>query len=135
MLLVSSSRGRWIIPKGWAREGEGPAAAAREALEEAGIAGVLDDEPVGRFAYVKRDPDMVSRGQVIIHLLLVRVEHKNWKEQSKRRRLWVSPREGMELADDQGLRDLLRRLNWRNIEARIRAEGHKGYRQRKTGGR
>lgn len=48
VLLVTSSNGNWILPKGWPIRGEdGPGTALHEAWEEAGVVtGKVSDEPV-----------------------------------------------------------------------------------------
>src|SRR5580698_9776099 len=55
ILLITTRRTRrWIVPKGWPIEGLSPSAsAAREALEEAGISGEMQAEPIGFFHYFK----------------------------------------------------------------------------------
>jgi phosphohistidine phosphatase len=49
VLLVTSRKGtRWVLPKGVVEPDLSPAAsAAKEALEEAGVRGPIDDEPLG----------------------------------------------------------------------------------------
>jgi 8-oxo-dGTP pyrophosphatase MutT (NUDIX family) len=53
ILLVTTRRsGRWIVPKGWPIDGCSPReCAAREAMEEAGVLGVIAAEPIGDFPY------------------------------------------------------------------------------------
>lgn len=53
--LISSRNGRrWIIPKGCMEGGcTSGEIALQEAWEEAGLAGILGDEPVGSFTYQK----------------------------------------------------------------------------------
>jgi 8-oxo-dGTP pyrophosphatase MutT (NUDIX family) len=116
ILLVSSSRGRWIIPKGWPKVGEGAEAAAREAFEEGGITGRLVEEPLGRFDYIKRVPGRVARHHVIVHLLVVSTQHPKWPERPKRNRLWATPEEVFALIEDPDLRSFLRRLDWQEIQ-------------------
>ncbi len=60
MLVSSRETKRWIIPKGWPMSGRsGAAAAAIEAMEEAGLLGIIAEEPCGHFTYSKR----FSRGE------------------------------------------------------------------------
>ena len=59
VLLVSSSAGRWILPKGWPMRGrtEGEAA-LREAWEEGGVArGRVERRPLGEYMAIKRTPE------------------------------------------------------------------------------
>ena len=58
MLITSRDTGRWVIPKGW--QGAGLAAqhsAEREAREEGGLVGRIDDRPIGQYRYKKRLAD------------------------------------------------------------------------------
>src|SRR3954470_23354950 len=55
LLVTSRETKRWVIPKGWPIKGRRPhVAAAREALEEAGLVGRVDKEPIGTYRYNKR---------------------------------------------------------------------------------
>ncbi len=55
LLLVRSSSGKWTFPKGKVDSGETPAhAAAREALEEAGVTGDVAEEPLTTYRHLKR---------------------------------------------------------------------------------
>jgi 8-oxo-dGTP pyrophosphatase MutT (NUDIX family) len=69
-LLVRTRNGeRWTFPKGGCESGEAPAAAAaREALEEAGAAGRVIGEPIGSYRY--------GDDQVTAFLLLVETAGK-----------------------------------------------------------
>jgi ADP-ribose pyrophosphatase YjhB (NUDIX family) len=58
LLITSLTTKRWIIPKGWLAEGLTAAeAAAREALEEAGVTGKITSQPIGSFHYLKERKD------------------------------------------------------------------------------
>ena len=55
LLITSLGTKRWIIPKGWPIEGlKPPDSAAGEAMEEAGVVGVVGRESIGSFLYEKR---------------------------------------------------------------------------------
>jgi 8-oxo-dGTP pyrophosphatase MutT (NUDIX family) len=55
LLISSRETRRWILPKGWPMKGRKPhAAAAQEALEEAGVVGKIGKDPVGIYHYIKR---------------------------------------------------------------------------------
>jgi 8-oxo-dGTP pyrophosphatase MutT (NUDIX family) len=63
LLVTSRDTGRWIIPKGWPAKRKSPhKAAAREALEEAGVIGRISRRPLGAFSYKKR----LKSGKVVI---------------------------------------------------------------------
>jgi len=76
LLVRTSSGARWTFPKGGCDRGETlPAAAAREALEEAGAIGRVVDEPLARYAY---------RGDMVDAFLLVvdatDAPQEDWRE-------------------------------------------------------
>lgn len=93
MLVTSRGTGRWIIPKGWPMKRKTPhAAAAREALEEAGVVGRIGKEPIGSFTHQKQ----LKEGQVLlceVHVFPLEVTHqrKTWPEKGKRDVQWFSP--------------------------------------------
>jgi phosphohistidine phosphatase len=55
VLLVTSRKGkRWVLPKGVVEPDLTPAVSAeKEAMEEAGVRGAVDDEPLGTYEYRK----------------------------------------------------------------------------------
>jgi 8-oxo-dGTP pyrophosphatase MutT (NUDIX family) len=110
ILLVTTRRsGRWIVPKGWPIGGCSPReCAAREAMEEAGVLGVIGAEPIGTFPY---DKQRKSGGAVPcrVEVFPLRVTHqlRNWPEKSARETRWCSVDEALLRADDPGLRRLI----------------------------
>ena len=82
MLVTSRGTGRWIIPKGWPMKRKAPhAAAAREALEEAGVVGQIDKQPIGSFSHEK----LLKKGETIVcdvQVFALEVTHqrKTWRE-------------------------------------------------------
>ncbi|MFZ0840214.1 MAG: NUDIX hydrolase [Xanthobacteraceae bacterium] len=113
VLLVTSRRtGRWIIPKGWPIKRKPPhAAAAQEALEEAGVVGEVRRRPIGSYQYEKR----LKTGQAIVckvqvFPLEVKQQEKTWPEKGKRQVKWFSPEDAASRVDDGVLRDLIRKL-------------------------
>ena len=80
LLITSRDTGRWVVPKGWEMAGKKPwIAAGIEALEEAGVSGPVQNEPLGRYRYSKimkdgsalrcdvRGPDRGSRSTSPAH--------------------------------------------------------------------
>jgi 8-oxo-dGTP pyrophosphatase MutT (NUDIX family) len=108
LLITSRETGRFIIPKGWPMKRlTDPAAAAREAYEEAGVAGKIKRRPVGPYLYRKRVARRFELIKVTVYALEVQVEHANWPEKSARQLRWVSREEAAALIDEPGLVKLI----------------------------
>src|SRR5688572_23135376 len=94
MLVTSRKTRRWIIPKGWPQpQQEDHAAAAQEALEEAGVLGTSYAESVGSYVYQKRRRTGAIAVRVRVYLLAVTEELADWPERQKRERAWLTPAE------------------------------------------
>jgi len=104
--LVSSRSGkRWVIPKGCLEPGKTTGEIAlQEAWEEAGLTGVLDNQPVGSYVYEK----FGSQHHVTVFLMQVTEEAEEFPERSFRERCWHTPAQALERVEDQGLREVLR---------------------------
>ena len=89
VLLVASRRnGRWGIPKGRIEAGEtSRAAAAREAMEEAGVRGRVSIGAVGSFLYTKDSIDLSYH--LSVHLLEVHETFSDFPERQSRSLLWA----------------------------------------------
>lgn len=108
LLVTSRETRRWIIPKGWPEKGmKDSAAAAREALEEAGIVGTISRRPIGRYRYFKRTLDSFQPCEVAVYRLDVEGEQPTWHEQDERQRAWFSPQVAAHLVDEPELKQLL----------------------------
>lgn len=111
LLITSRDTGRWIVPKGWIEKGEdGPAAAIREAWEEAGLVGeLLAGGPVGHYRYVKqrtqRDDAVCD---VDVYLIKLIREDDSWPEKGQRRRKWFPVATAIGLVGEDGLKDVIR---------------------------
>lgn len=111
LLVTSRETQRWIIPKGWPMRGRSDArAAAQEAVEEAGVRGRVRSKPIGSYHYLKRRPDGADDCEVAVYLLQVAEELDAFPEMAERQRQWFSLAEAAEIADDEGLREILRRF-------------------------
>lgn len=78
--------------------GESPAAvAAREAREEAGVAGVIDPVPVAWVVVRKRASDLSRGGATRTPVFALEVEHEGTPDEAWRHPTWMSA-EGSELA-------------------------------------
>lgn len=110
VLLVTSSEGRWILPKGWPIEGQtGAETALQEAWEEAGVK-KCNGKPVaiGGFDCVKTLNDG-SDVPCRISIYAVEVDKivKSYPEKDRRKRRWVPIAKARELVSDEGLRNIL----------------------------
>ncbi len=113
VLLVTSSSGRWILPKGWPIEGKSPAEAAlTEAWEEGGVRrGKAARKPLGAYMALKR----TAQGDDLpclhrVYAIKVRDLADDFPEAHRRDRAWVSPEKAAEMVDEEGLRDILRQF-------------------------
>lgn len=108
MLVSSRETRRWIIPKGWPMAGRSAsAAAAIEAMEEAGLLGVMSETPFGSFRYAKR----FSRGEelcrVEVYPMRVSRQRAQWPEKTERETQWFPVAEAITLVSDPELADLI----------------------------
>ncbi len=109
LLVTSRETRRWVTPKGGRMAGRTDAwSAAQEALEEAGVEGVVSEAPIGTFRYLKVLKRRAPRWCVVaVHALEVRVEHPVWQEQAERQRVWVSRDEAVRRVDEPDLKALI----------------------------
>lgn len=113
VLLVSSSRGRWILPKGWPIRGQSSAETAmQEAWEEGGVRKAKAGKtPLASYRGIKRfDDGKEIPCKTKVFMLRVRQMADDFPESGRRKRIWVSPRKAAKLVDDPGLARLLRDL-------------------------
>jgi 8-oxo-dGTP pyrophosphatase MutT (NUDIX family) len=116
-LVTSRSGKRWVIPKGMMEPGKTAGQIAlQEAWEEAGLTGVLEQEPIGTYQYDKYG------GTCFVTVFLLRVTGvaDDWPEKGSRQRCWVSPAQALGLLTDRGLREILRGTS-REDGAKLRA--------------
>lgn len=105
VMLVTSRKGKhWILPKGIVEPGLTPrASAAKEALEEAGVAGDMAAEPLGSYRHRKWG----GTCDVDVYPLRVRHEMDDWPESGIRRRRWQPLATALRQVDDAGLRAVI----------------------------
>lgn len=115
-LLVTSRRtGRWIFPKGSISSGMTAwDSAAKEALEEAGVEGLVSPEAIGSYQIF----DKGVLVDVAIFPLRVEVQHDSWDEMDQRLRHWVLLPEARRLLADRALVRIAETL-----EHQLKAEG------------
>ncbi|WP_315925194.1 NUDIX hydrolase [Mesorhizobium sp. SP-1A] len=108
MLVTSRQTRRFILPKGWPMKGKsGRKAAAVEALEEAGVDGIMLRQPAGTYSYWKRLARHFVRVDVTVYLLEVTQELADWQEKKRRRRAWLSAKDAALLIDEPELSTLV----------------------------
>jgi uncharacterized protein len=109
LLVTSRDTGRWVLPKGNVEPGEtATAAAAREAAEEAGVAGRIGNSSIGSFRYSKRGGDgSVAQLTVAVYPLAVVTEAADWPERKERERRWFTRAEAAAVVDEDELAELI----------------------------
>jgi 8-oxo-dGTP pyrophosphatase MutT (NUDIX family) len=110
LLITSRQTQRWIIPKGNIDFHMSPyAAAAQEALEEAGAVGEIARQPLGVFRYCKTlragSPVMAK---VAVFPLRVVTLLDDWQESDWRRRQWFSQFAALDVVHEPELREIIR---------------------------
>jgi 8-oxo-dGTP pyrophosphatase MutT (NUDIX family) len=112
LLVTTLNAKRWIVPKGWPIPGRTPPeCAAHEALEEAGLIGDMDSEPLGAFSYDKtsRTGDVLSCN-VLLFPLAVKKQRRVWAEKDQRQTRWCSVEEALERVANAELRSLIEKF-------------------------
>lgn len=113
ILMVTSSNGRWILPKGWPMPGKtGRDVALIEAWEEAGVRkGKASSQAVLTFDNIKRSKRRgVFFTRVAVHTVAVTKTAKDFPEADIRDRRWLTEAQALHLASDTALRDAIRDL-------------------------
>ncbi|WP_156379375.1 NUDIX hydrolase [Rhizobium sp. Root149] len=107
MLITSRSGRQWIIPKGWPIAGRSEyCSATQEALEEAGVIGIVAAAAIGEFEYATRkEPQM--RRRVRVFPLEVRGTLVRWQECAERKRRWFTLEEAVTTVSNNDLAALI----------------------------
>ena len=113
LLITSLNSKRWILPKGWLMEGLSAAeSAAREAFEEAGVAGKIGGKPIGSYHYLKEKKDGGGVPcRVDVFALQVTAQMEAWPEKGAREIAWLPLKQAAVRVSEPGLRELLRTFN------------------------
>lgn len=107
LLVTSRDTGRWVLPKGNIETGETlAAAAAREAVEEAGASGAVASIAIGSYRYAKRDGAAGERS-VAVFALRVHDLAADWPERKVRERQWFSRAQAAKLVEEADLAALI----------------------------
>ena len=113
VLLITSSRGRWILPKGWPISGlDSWETALQEAWEEAGVrAGKPWRKPLTSYETVKKHDSGLERDCTVwVYPVKVAEMRKAYPEADRRERVWLSIPEACAQAGDPGLCDVLQQF-------------------------
>lgn len=109
ILVVGSSKGKhWVVPKGIQEPGLTPqASAAKEALEEAGVEGVVSERALGHYEYEKWGATCT----VAVYPMQVTriIPDEQWRERHRERR-WVAPEQAAEQVREAALKPMILEL-------------------------
>ena len=110
VLLVTTRGGGWGLPKGGIKQGHSAMrTASLESLEEAGVLGILLEDPVGAYSYRKQG----KAHRVEVFALRVERLLERWEEEDRRVRVWVPIQEAPRLLSRRGLARSLTALRHR----------------------
>ena len=106
VMLISTRRSKnWVIPKGGIPKAMTPSdSAAKEAWEEAGVVGQVNDNLLGTYKYRKQGKIYT----VEVFLLQVEAELSDWLEASTRVRQWLDVSIAAEQVKPAALKRLLK---------------------------
>ncbi|MGA0597661.1 NUDIX hydrolase [Enterovirga sp. CN4-39] len=95
LLATSRETKRWIIPKGWPMKGKSPhKTAEREAFEEAGLKGKIQQRAIGSYRYEKKLKDGAFVECVVeVFPMKVSEQRRRWPEHAQRETKWLAPGE------------------------------------------
>jgi len=110
LLATSRDTNRWVIPKGWPMKGRKPHIAAKiEAMQEAGLTGKIDKNPLGFYDYEKRLKDDASVScRVEVFALRVDEQKKRWPEKNQRATRWFPYALAAQQVDEPQLQEIIR---------------------------
>lgn len=110
LLITSRDTGRWVIPKGWPMRNRSEAGAAeREAFEEAGVKGRIDERAFDVFRYDKRlDNGRLLPCLVRVYPLEVDSMLKRYPETGQRKLKWFAAEKAARKVGEPGLTQLIR---------------------------
>lgn len=104
LLITSSYKGNWIIPKGIVELGmSARESAAKEAIEEAGVTGTVGRKLVGKYNYEKWG----NTCRVKVFPYLVKDVLNKWAEDNIRKRKWFSIKKALKKVKKKELIQIL----------------------------
>ena len=109
LLITTRDTQRWVVPKGNPIKGlPSHEAAAQEAYEEAGVAGITCPAPLGSYSYFKRKRDgSLKRATVALYPLAVVDQAHEWPEQDERDTAWFPLADAAQAVDEPELKRLI----------------------------
>lgn len=108
-LVTTRGSGRWIVPKGNPIRGLAPyAAAAQEALEEAGLVGQAYPRSIGTFLFDRIRDRREEACLIDVYALKVERQLAEWAEMKQRSVLRCNLRTALSLIDCPGLASLVK---------------------------
>jgi phosphohistidine phosphatase len=107
ILLIKSRKGKWIIPKGIIEKGLSPQESAlKEAVEEAGVDGKVNEELMGEYKYDKWG----GTCNVKVFAMQVENEYEKWEEDYFRIRKWFSLEKAITKINNLELVEMLNKI-------------------------
>jgi 8-oxo-dGTP pyrophosphatase MutT (NUDIX family) len=109
LLVTSRDTGRWVLPKGWPMKGKAPhEAAAREALEEAGVTGRIETRAIGAYAYAKQLGNGAALDCLVqVFPMVVERQLARWPEMGERIGQWFSTHDAAQAVNEPALAALI----------------------------
>lgn len=110
ILLITSTSGRWIVPKGWPIDGlMGHQTALQEAWEEAGVRkGEVNKKSIGAYHSVKTmDNGVEVPCRTLVYPVKVKAVADDYPEDDRRKRQWVSLKKASTLVAEPGLSEII----------------------------
>jgi 8-oxo-dGTP pyrophosphatase MutT (NUDIX family) len=122
LLITSLNSKRWIMPKGWPEPDlSGSENAAREAFEEAGVAGKISSRPIGAYHYLKERKDGGGVPCTVeVFALAVTKQSDDWPEKGARELAWVPLEQAVTRVAEPGLRQVLKDFRKQHVPQKAR---------------
>jgi 8-oxo-dGTP pyrophosphatase MutT (NUDIX family) len=119
LLATSRETKRWVIPKGWPMKGKPPhRTAEREAFEEAGLKGKIQNRAIGSYRYEKKLKDgAFVECEVEVFPMKVSAQRRRWPEYEQRETRWFPAAEAAASVHEPDLAELIGKLE-ANLQAR-----------------
>ncbi|KAK9272840.1 hypothetical protein L1049_003218 [Liquidambar formosana] len=112
LMISSPNRNDLVFPKGgWEKDESVTEAACREALEEAGVIGILKENPLGDWKFRSKSKQKLCSQEGgckgYMFALKVTEELETWPEQENRYRKWLNIKEAFKLCRYEWMRSAL----------------------------